>query len=236
LQKNQLQNNWLQKYQKQNGVLQKNCFKNRIGHANVQEIRKFVSEIRVAEKTVLRMRQTITRAKQFSELYNVLFQIFKWTSRELSNLLTALIPWERRVKMIEAQFGTVVASYFVFLRWLCWLNIGIAAIFITFVIVPEIIGVPIQAGDDRKTLLPSEEPTAFDFITLWNFEGFLRSGHVHDFYMFEQFIYVNVCLQIFAHVLWVLQQPRENHVWLSCSVRLLYGWNGGFRLQFYCSS
>jgi hypothetical protein len=31
-----------------------------------------------------------------------------------------------------------------------------------------------HTGDSRKTLLPTEEETAYDFTTLWNFEGILR--------------------------------------------------------------
>jgi hypothetical protein len=66
-------------------------------------------------------------------------KVLKRSHRELANLARALVPWEKRIKWIEAQFGSVVASYFVFLRWLCWLNVGIGAIFIAFVIVPEVL-------------------------------------------------------------------------------------------------
>ncbi|CAG0915903.1 unnamed protein product [Notodromas monacha] len=101
--------------------------------------------------------------------------LLKRCHRELSNMARALIPWEKRIKGIEAQFGSVVASYFVFLRWLCLLNVGIAAIFVSFVMVPEILSGSVgKPGDARKTLLPNEVQTAYDFSTLWNFEGVLR--------------------------------------------------------------
>lgn len=58
--------------------------------------------------------------------------------RELYNFLALLIPWEIRIKEIESRFGSVVASYFIFLRWLFWVNLVIASVFALFVIVPEV--------------------------------------------------------------------------------------------------
>lgn len=58
--------------------------------------------------------------------------------RELANISTVLIPWELRIKEIESHFGSVVASYFIFLRWLFWVNIVIAVALTIFVVMPEV--------------------------------------------------------------------------------------------------
>ncbi|CAO1430429.1 unnamed protein product [Diamesa serratosioi] len=99
---------------------------------------------------------------------------FKHMKRELYNFLALLIPWEIRIKEIESRFGSVVASYFIFLRWLFWVNLVIASVFALFVIVPEVIATDANTKDDRKILLPEEKKTASNFITIWDFEGSLK--------------------------------------------------------------
>lgn len=54
------------------------------------------------------------------------------------NLETWLIPWEFRIKEIESHFGSAVASYFIFLRWLFWINLVMAIILVAFVAIPEV--------------------------------------------------------------------------------------------------
>jgi hypothetical protein len=49
-----------------------------------------------------------------------------------------LVPWELKIKEIESHFGSVVASYFTFLRWLFWVNIVLGVVLISFVAVPEV--------------------------------------------------------------------------------------------------
>jgi hypothetical protein len=66
------------------------------------------------------------------------FQKWRYFRRELINLQTWLIPWEVRIMEIESHFGSAVASYFIFLRWLFWINLVIAATLMAFVVIPEV--------------------------------------------------------------------------------------------------
>ncbi|CAG0882364.1 unnamed protein product [Darwinula stevensoni] len=110
-------------------------------------------------------------------------QLAAKAGRFVWNVLGSLKPWEARIKRIESQFGTVVASYFIFLRWLTWLNIVLAAVLLAFLILPEVLTAGRNSDPNRKTLLPSEQKSAFDLVTLWNFEGILRYSPIfYGFY------------------------------------------------------
>lgn len=67
-----------------------------------------------------------------------LIQKWQYCRREIVNLQTWLIPWEFRIKEIESHFGSAVASYFTFLRWLFWINLVMAVILVAFVAIPEV--------------------------------------------------------------------------------------------------
>ncbi|XP_022904331.2 transmembrane channel-like protein [Onthophagus taurus] len=94
--------------------------------------------------------------------------------REAANLSTWLIPWELRIKEIESHFGSVVASYFTFLRWLFWVNLVTSVILIAFVTVPELLTADQKAAGDRKLILKEDKYNATNFLTLWDFEGILK--------------------------------------------------------------
>ena len=49
-----------------------------------------------------------------------------------------LIPWQKSIKDIESHFGSVVSSYFVFLRWIFWMNFAIMLVLTIAVILPEV--------------------------------------------------------------------------------------------------
>ena len=78
-------------------------------------------------------------------------------SRELSNLAALLIPWEGKIKHIESYFGTVVASYFTFLRWIFWTNIIQAVIIGGVIIAPEVLFGPQWGTVDYKSVPGNKE-------------------------------------------------------------------------------
>nr|CAD7440300.1 unnamed protein product [Timema bartmani] len=109
----------------------------------------------------------------------------QYLKRELANFVTLLIPWELRIKEIESHFGSVVASYFTFLRWLFWVNLVICVLLVAFVAIPEVShtmlrrNVMMLTADKnrdgmRKRMTPEEETKSTNLITLWNFEGVLK--------------------------------------------------------------
>ncbi|XP_024945127.1 transmembrane channel-like protein 3 [Cephus cinctus] len=113
-------------------------------------------------------RDVIARA---SILINKKWQYFR---REIVNLQTWLIPWELRIKEIESHFGSAVASYFIFLRWLFWINLVISATLTTFVAIPEVLTANQTLAGERKVMLPEEKLKSKHFLTLWEFEGILK--------------------------------------------------------------
>lgn len=80
---------------------------------------------------------TFFGAHNLKQIFFCSQKLLHW-KREIENLSTVLIPWELRIKEIESHFGSVVASYFTFLRWLFWVNIVIAVVLTVFVVMPEV--------------------------------------------------------------------------------------------------
>ncbi|KAF5276476.1 hypothetical protein FQA39_LY06545 [Lamprigera yunnana] len=105
-----------------------------------------------------------------------IYLVKKWQHyhREMANISNWLVPWERRIKEIESHFGSVVASYFTFLRWLFWVNFVISVILLAFVLMPEIITTSTKSDSDRKEILPEDKYNSTNFLTLWDFEGILK--------------------------------------------------------------
>ncbi|XP_070151175.1 transmembrane channel-like protein isoform X2 [Polyergus mexicanus] len=105
-----------------------------------------------------------------------LFVTQKWQyfRRELINLRTWLVPWEIRIMEIESHFGSAVASYFTFLRWLFWINLVVAATLTAFVAIPEVLTANATLAGERKIMLMEESVKSKHLLTLWEFEGALK--------------------------------------------------------------
>lgn len=50
----------------------------------------------------------------------------------------SLEPWHSPIKAIQGQFGSGVASYFIFLRWLLYINICNFLVTLFFLLTPQI--------------------------------------------------------------------------------------------------
>ncbi|KAJ8706140.1 hypothetical protein PYW07_010917 [Mythimna separata] len=86
------------------------------------------------------------------------FEQLQWRQRKVwhrfrirfSEIVGKLELWQSPMREIEGKFGTGVVSYFLFLRWLLFLNIAISMLIILFMILP-------------KTLLTEAESTCEDY-------------------------------------------------------------------------
>ncbi|XP_060065749.1 transmembrane channel-like protein 3 [Ylistrum balloti] len=101
-------------------------------------------------------------------------RVWRRLRRLVTDTVASLTPWEVRVKAIESHFGTVVASYFLFLRWLIWINVYLMLIQVCFVIVPELIGGDSHGSIGRKSIPVSELGTSQELGTIWDAEGIVK--------------------------------------------------------------
>lgn len=131
------------------------------------------------------------QAKDVLTSTNAMFERYwRHFKREFANFLVIITPWEMRIKKIESHFGSVVASYFTFLRWIFWLNLANSLVLCSFVLVPELIENSPDITGMRKGILgmvrppgpdgkPPEEPDFNPTLgEIWEFEGFLKSSPI----------------------------------------------------------
>ncbi|XP_070759949.1 transmembrane channel-like protein 2-B [Enoplosus armatus] len=94
--------------------------------------------------------------------------------RDFENFKTACIPWERKIKEVESHFGSSVASYFIFLRWMYGLNLVLFGFMFGLVVLPEVLmGLPF-GSIPRKTVPREEQATAMDYAVLFDFGGYCK--------------------------------------------------------------
>ncbi|CAH0703168.1 unnamed protein product [Spodoptera exigua] len=128
------------------------------------------------------LQERLAQSKSTRDIYarfNILLNSYwQQIKREAANTSNLLIPWELRIKEIESHFGSVVASYFTFLRWLFWVNLVIGFILLVFVIVPEYLTANPQQDGERKIIMDEEKRNASNLLTLWEFEGVLKCSPI----------------------------------------------------------
>ncbi|XP_053196514.1 transmembrane channel-like protein 2-A [Scomber japonicus] len=100
----------------------------------------------------------------------------KWIKfqRDFENFRTSCIPWERKIKEVESHFGSSVASYFIFLRWMYGMNLVLFGLTFGLVVIPEVLmGLP-YGSIPRKTVPRAEQDTAQDYSVLMDFNGYCK--------------------------------------------------------------
>ena len=128
------------------------------------------------------MRNRFSKWKQF---FNPIYWLkkFKVTERAkhtISHISNLLVPWEHSIKDIESHFGTVVASYFLLLRWLLSINLVISLFFSIFVMIPEYL---VQNGRsdfdianvDFKSSLKNLKKMSFE--STFHFDAFVEESY-----------------------------------------------------------
>ncbi|XP_077084068.1 transmembrane channel-like protein 3 [Siphateles boraxobius] len=143
--------------------------------ANIQTkpwpIRRKLKVLKQAREIVLKYEGRLTRTRGYQAAGA---DLLKKISRVLYNIVVLFIPWEMRIKKIESHFGSGVASYFIFLRWLFGINIVLTIMTGAFIVLPELLaGAPF--GTTRSKTIPKDHlSSAQDLDTIWSLGGYLQ--------------------------------------------------------------
>lgn len=123
-----------------------------------EEILKLKEQpIRMNEK---KMKKALLQGEEKLKLQG--YENFKWKRRKLSQHLSyqwkeiysKLQIWKSTLKKIEGKYGTGVVTYFLFIKWLMYLNLVTFIFFFVFVIFPPILSDLIK---DIEVTLPCRE-------------------------------------------------------------------------------
>ncbi|XP_036443269.1 transmembrane channel-like protein 3 [Colossoma macropomum] len=134
-------------------------------------MRRKLKVLKQAREIVLKYEGRLTRTRGYQAAGA---DLLKKISRVLYNILVLFIPWEVRIKKIESHFGSGVASYFIFLRWLFGINIVLTIMTGAFIVLPELLaGAPF--GTTRSKTIPKDQiSSAQDLDTIWSLGGYLQ--------------------------------------------------------------
>ncbi|KAM3877303.1 transmembrane channel-like protein 3 [Diretmus argenteus] len=134
-------------------------------------MRRKLKVLKQAREIVLKYEGRLTRTRGYQAAGA---DLLKKLSRLLYNIVVLFIPWEMRIKKIESHFGSGVASYFIFLRWLFGINIVLTIMTGAFIVLPELLaGAPF--GTTTSKTIPKEHlASAQDLDTIWSLGGYLQ--------------------------------------------------------------
>ncbi|EPY79204.1 transmembrane cochlear-expressed protein 2-like protein [Camelus ferus] len=119
----------------------------------VEDKKKLIATMRSKPWPMARKLMELREAQEFVEKYEGalgkgkgkrlyacrMLMAKKWAKfkRDFDNFKTQCIPWEMKIKDIESHFGSSVASYFIFLRWMYGVNLVLFGLIFGLVIIPE---------------------------------------------------------------------------------------------------
>ncbi|XP_015728475.1 transmembrane channel-like protein 3 [Coturnix japonica] len=134
-------------------------------------MRQKLRALRQAKEIVLKYEGRLTRTRGYQAAGAELWRKFL---RLAYNFVVLFIPWEMRIKKIESHFGSGVASYFIFLRWLFGINIVLTIMTGAFVVLPELLAGAPFGSTVSKTIRQEDLKTAQDLDTIWSLGGYLQ--------------------------------------------------------------
>ncbi|XP_023375810.1 transmembrane channel-like protein 3 [Pteropus vampyrus] len=112
--------------------------------------------------------------EQLSTTEGILPPLWRRFARLAHNFVVIFIPWEMRIKKIESHFGSGVASYFIFLRWLFGINIVLTMMTGAFIVIPELIAGQPFGSTASKSIPTAHAASAQDLDTVWSLGGYLQ--------------------------------------------------------------
>ncbi|XP_055969887.1 transmembrane channel-like protein 3 [Sorex fumeus] len=127
--------------------------------------------LRRAKETVLRFEGRLTRTRGYQAAGS---ELWRRLVRLASNFAVLFIPWETRIKKIESHFGSGVASYFIFLRWLFGVNVVLSVMTGAFVVIPELVAGQPFGSTTSKSIPQEHVASAQDLDTVWSLGGYLQ--------------------------------------------------------------
>ncbi|XP_072889100.1 transmembrane channel-like protein 3 isoform X3 [Hemitrygon akajei] len=126
---------------------------------------KKLKVLRQAKEIVLKYEGRLTRTRGYQAAGAEMWKKF---GRLVYNIMVLFIPWEMRIKKIESHFGSGVASYFIFLRWMFGINIVLTIMTGAFVILPELLAGAPFGSIPSKTIPAGHVGSAQDLDTIWS--------------------------------------------------------------------
>ncbi|XP_006142718.1 transmembrane channel-like protein 3 [Tupaia chinensis] len=127
--------------------------------------------LRRAKEIILKFEGRLTRTRGYQAAGA---ELWRKLARLACNFVVIFIPWEMRIKKIESHFGSGVASYFIFLRWLFGINIVLTIMTGAFIVIPELIAGQPFGSTTSKTIPKEHAASAQDLDTVWSLGGYLQ--------------------------------------------------------------